>query len=113
MPKEKITPTEARQATVRPRAMVLVLFASLFWNCFPPVRGFSMRITRARIVSVRLELRTASQKKADMKKPRTGATGLLRSPALGGSLRGLECDQDSQRGASACGICHTPDYHAD
>ena len=36
MPKEKITPTEARQATVRPRAMVLVLFASLFWNCFPP-----------------------------------------------------------------------------
>ena len=30
MPEEKITATEARQATVRPRAMVLVLFASLF-----------------------------------------------------------------------------------
>ena len=27
---EKITATEARQATMRPRAMVLVLFASLF-----------------------------------------------------------------------------------
>ena len=71
-----------------------------------------MRITRAQIVSVRLDSHCV-QKKADMKKPRTGATGLLRSPALGGSLRGLECDQDSQRGASACGICHTPDYHAD
>ena len=33
MPEEKITATEARQATVRPRAMVLVLFASLFL-CF-------------------------------------------------------------------------------
>ena len=30
MPEEKITATEARQATVLPRAMVLVLFASLF-----------------------------------------------------------------------------------
>ena len=30
MPEEKITATEARQATLRPRAMVLVLFASLF-----------------------------------------------------------------------------------
>ena len=30
MPDEKITATEARQATMRPRAMVLVLFASLF-----------------------------------------------------------------------------------
>ena len=30
MPKETITPTEARQATMRPRAMLLVLFASLF-----------------------------------------------------------------------------------
>ena len=30
MPEEKITATEARQATMRPRAMVLVLFASLF-----------------------------------------------------------------------------------
>ena len=30
MPEEKITATEARQGTVRPRAMVLVLFASLF-----------------------------------------------------------------------------------
>jgi hypothetical protein len=29
MPDEKITATEARQATVRPRAMVLVLFVSL------------------------------------------------------------------------------------
>ena len=28
--REKITATEARQATMRPRAMVLVLFASLF-----------------------------------------------------------------------------------
>jgi hypothetical protein len=30
MPDEKITAIEARQATMRPRAMVLVLFASLF-----------------------------------------------------------------------------------
>ena len=30
MPEKKITATEARQATVRPRAMVLVLFAWLF-----------------------------------------------------------------------------------
>jgi hypothetical protein len=29
MPEEKIAATEARQATMRPRAMVLVLFASL------------------------------------------------------------------------------------
>jgi hypothetical protein len=31
MPDEKITATEARQATMRPRVMVWVLFASLFW----------------------------------------------------------------------------------
>jgi hypothetical protein len=28
--RQEVTPTEARQATMRPRAMVLVLFGSLF-----------------------------------------------------------------------------------
>ena len=54
MPEEKITATEARQATMRPRAMVLVLFASLFlclmaglgirsWLVQPPIAASAIR----------------------------------------------------------------------
>ena len=57
MPEEKITATEARQATVRPPAMVLVLFASLFL-CLMAGLGLLSRLVQSSIVTSAIGLTT-------------------------------------------------------